>query len=115
MSNCLSDFYYFLHCFERLRTGAVYTWGSGEMGQLGYRKRTLSKLPKDREGCPYQPYPLEIEQLRHIGIREVAAGDGHTIAVSSDGSVYAWGASACGQLGLSTTRDLPTDNEGYPY
>lgn len=23
--------------------------------------------------------------------------------------------SACGQLGLSTTRDLPTDNEGYPY
>ena len=62
-----------------------------------------------------QPYPLEIEHLRDKGIYQIAGGDGHTVAVDIKGNVYSWGASACGQLGLPSMKDLPTDIEGYPY
>lgn len=41
--------------------GNLYTWGSGEMGQLGYSSEVITKMPKDREGYPFQPYPLEIK------------------------------------------------------
>ena len=53
--------------------------------------------------------------MREKGIYQIAGGDGHTVAVDIKGNVYSWGASACGQLGLSSMKDLPTDIEGYPY
>ncbi len=76
--------------------GDVYTWGSGEMGQLGYGSKVIIAMPKDREGYPFQPNPLEIDQLRNKGIYQVAGGDGHTVAVDIKGNVFSWGASACG-------------------
>ena len=85
------------------------------MGQLGYASDIIVKMPKDREGYPFQPYPLEIAWLRNKGIYQIAGGDGHTVAVDIRGNVFSWGASACGQLGLQSMRDLPTDVEGYPY
>ena len=33
--------------------GDVFTWGSGEMGQLGYSPSTVERLPKDSDGFPY--------------------------------------------------------------
>ena len=85
------------------------------MGQLGYSIKIISKLPKDREGYPYQPQPFEIDSLKQNGIFEISGGDGHTVAIDVEGKVYSWGASACGQLGLASMKDLPTDIEGYPY
>ena len=82
-----------MHNFEK---GNLYTWGSGEMGQLGYSSEVISKMPKDREGYPFQPYPLEITWLRNKSIYQIAGGDGHTVAVDIKGNVYSWGASACG-------------------
>jgi hypothetical protein len=32
------------------RIGDVFTWGSGEMGQLGYSQAMMGKMPKDRDG-----------------------------------------------------------------
>jgi hypothetical protein len=62
-NNCKNDFDYFLrlYCQHVNDKGDVYTWGSGEMGQLGYSSRTIQVMPKDREGYPFQPNPLEIE------------------------------------------------------
>ncbi len=37
------------------------------------------------------------------------------MALDIYGRVYSWGASACGQLGISSIKDLPTDLEGFPY
>ncbi|CDW71651.1 e3 ubiquitin-protein ligase herc2 [Stylonychia lemnae] len=100
-NNCKNDFDFYLkhYCWYQNEKGDVYTWGSGEMGQLGYNGKVISMMPKDREGYPFQ----------------VAGGDGHTVAVDIKGNVYSWGASACGQLGLASMKDLPTDVEGYPY
>jgi alpha-tubulin suppressor-like RCC1 family protein len=54
-NNCKNDFdYYFnnYHKFQEER-GSVYTWGSGEMGQLGYSNKIISLMPKDKEGYPF--------------------------------------------------------------
>ena len=40
---------------------------------------------------------------------------GYSVALDIYGRVYSWGASACGQLGISSIKDLPTDLEGFPY
>lgn len=95
--------------------GEVYTWGSGEMGQLGLSPAEISSLPNDNDGYPYQPYPVPVRSLSGLKIVQVAGGDGHSVAVSNSGKVYSWGASACGQLGLRDIKDMPTDSEGYPY
>lgn len=55
-NNCNNDFEFFLknyheHANEK---GNLYTWGSGEMGQLGYSSRIIQNMPKDRDGYPFQ-------------------------------------------------------------
>ena len=50
------DFEFFLqnYCKHSSEKGSLYTWGSGEMGQLGYSSRIISQMPKDRDGYPFQ-------------------------------------------------------------
>lgn len=55
------EFYFNNYCKHANEKGSLYTWGSGEMGQLGYSSRIIGQMPKDRDGYPFQPYPLEIE------------------------------------------------------
>lgn len=95
--------------------GEVHTWGSGEMGQLGLSPRQISKLGKDSDGFPFRSTPAPVKFLSAYKIIQVAGGDGHSLAVTTNGKVFAWGASACGQLGLSKIEEMPKDSEGYPY
>ena len=95
--------------------GEVYTWGSGEMGQLGLSPVEITKLGKDSDGFPFQSAPTSVKLLSAYKIIQVAGGDGHSLAVTTSGKVFAWGASACGQLGLSKIEEMPKDSEGYPY
>ena len=37
------------------------------------------------------------------------------MALSKDGSVYAWGEATFGQLGLEEIRDLPKNSDSKPY
>ena len=50
------DFEFFLqnYCRHSNEKGSLYTWGSGEMGQLGYSSRIIGQMPKDRDGYPFQ-------------------------------------------------------------
>jgi len=94
-SNEGHDFEFFEANYETKASekGCVYTWGSGEMGQLGYNIKVITKMPKDREGYPYQPQPFMIESLKDR-IFQISGGDGHTVAIDVKGKVYSWGASA---------------------
>ena len=65
--------------------------------------------------CPFSFEPLIINSLSQSQIKSISAGDGHSVCVTSEGVVYAWGASACGQLGLDDNDTMPRDSEGYPF
>lgn len=77
--------------------GLVWAWGSNEHGQLGV-------LGGDRPLPVSVSVPLEPQQR----VVDVAAGVAHSLALRSDGAVFAWGRGHLGQLGTGATADAPT-------
>lgn len=71
--------------------GTVWAWGSNSHGQLGNGDTSVASSSK----------PLAVNGL--TGIRYVAAGNTHSLAVGTDGRVWVWGDNADGALG---TGDL---------
>jgi alpha-tubulin suppressor-like RCC1 family protein len=61
------------------------------------------------------PVPKKIESLNGLVITQLACGDSHSMALTREGHVYAWGEATVGQLGLDDTRDLPKNTEGKSY
>ena len=78
-------------------TGQVYAWGSNLLGQLGNGSTTGSDVP------------VPIDTPDGVTFSAIAAGGDHSLALSSTGVVYAWGANYAGQLGNGTTTssDVP--------
>jgi hypothetical protein len=77
-------------------SGSVYTWGDNSFGQLGDGTTTNSSTPV----CISD---IETSPLKGKVITAVAAGSRHSMAVDSNGKVYAWGYNYYGQLGDGTT------------
>jgi len=65
----------------------VYAWGAGGSGQLGLGKRSSF------------PSPQLVWGLMRKGVRQIAAGEAHSLALTYNGQVYSWGSSKLGQLG----------------
>jgi len=93
--------------------GKLFSWGGGGCGQLGHPDTQL--MPKDEDGCPYQPKPKLISALKNMQVKQIACGKAHTVAVLENGHLYSWGAGACGQLGHPDTSSFPSDEDGYPF
>ncbi len=72
-------------------------------------------MPKDEDGCAYQPKPKLITALKNFKVNEIACGKAHSVAVLANGAFYSWGAGACGQLGHPDTSSFPSDEDGYPF
>jgi len=70
--------------------GTVWAWGANLSGQLG-----------DGTTSPHQYFPVQVQNLNNI--ISIAAGQGHSVALKSDGTVWTWGGNPCGQLGDGTT------------
>jgi alpha-tubulin suppressor-like RCC1 family protein len=74
--------------------GTVVAWGLNSSGQLG-DGTVVQKL-----------YPVTAKLANGsalTGITQIACGATHTLALKSDGTVWAWGANASGQIGDGTT------------
>jgi len=75
-------------------------WGYNTDGELGNNSTTQSKVP----------VPVTMSGvLAGRTILSIAAGDYHSLALCSDGTVAAWGSNSYGQLGIgsSTTSKVP--------
>jgi alpha-tubulin suppressor-like RCC1 family protein len=78
--------------------GTVWSWGDGQSGALG-----------DGDDESYSTVPVQVSGLEHLQITAIAAGIVTGYALTSDGSVWAWGAGNVGQLGNGgTTNSLAT-------
>jgi alpha-tubulin suppressor-like RCC1 family protein len=81
------------HSLTLRADGTVWAWGGNAAGQLGNGTTTASSTP------------LQVTRLpaARRGANTVAAGGSHSLAVRADGTVWAWGSNANGQLGNGTT------------
>ena len=75
---------------------AVYGFGANEAGQLGTGK------PADADS------PRPVEAPAGVTFGAVAAGGEHSVALGSNGKVYAWGSGTFGQLGDGGNASSPT-------
>ncbi|KAB0400187.1 hypothetical protein E2I00_001994, partial [Balaenoptera physalus] len=80
-----------------VNTGEVYVWGYNGNGQLGLGS------------SGNQPTPCRVAALQGIRVQRVACGYAHTLVLTDEGQVYAWGANSYGQLGTGNKS-----NQSYP-
>ncbi|KAM9733740.1 RCC1 and BTB domain-containing protein 2 isoform 1-T1 [Menidia menidia] len=81
-----------------LDNGEIYGWGYNCNGQLGLGNNGN------------QQTPCRIAALQGVNIVQVACGYAHTLALTDEGFVYAWGANSYGQLGTGnkSNQAVPT-------
>ncbi|MFZ5948284.1 MAG: T9SS type A sorting domain-containing protein [Stygiobacter sp.] len=96
------------HSVALASDGTIFTWGNNDYGQLGDGNKTTIKN-----------LPIEVNQTGSLSgktVIQVAAGSNHTLALTSDGLVYAWGNNDSGQLGDGTntlsTNAVPVSTLG---
>ncbi len=80
--------------------GNAYAWGNNTYGQLGDGTTTQRSVPvivKEPERTTYPDLPSDFTYV------QVSAGAFHSVALGSDGYVYAWGRNNYGQLGNNTS------------
>lgn len=86
------------HTVALRSNGTVCVWGWNKYGQLG---NTINNGVNTAN-----PIPMQIESLE--GVIQISAGQCHTVALMNDGTIYAWGYNAYGQLG--NINNIGTDN-----
>jgi alpha-tubulin suppressor-like RCC1 family protein len=88
------------HTVALSEAGHVFTWGWGDLGQLGHNDESNQRAPR------------QVEPGRFDGesVVFVAAGGYHTVAVTAGGRLYTWGYGCYGQLGHGDTGNslVPT-------
>lgn len=87
------DAYY--HTLAVRADGTVWAWGSNEDGQLGFTP-------------DYNDHTTPVQVAGLTNIKAVAAGEYHSLALGSDGTVWSWGDNSNGQLGNRYYTDVPT-------
>jgi alpha-tubulin suppressor-like RCC1 family protein len=82
----------FYHSLALNNNGSAFAWGNNANGQLGNGTLTNSNLPIAVIG-------------QTEAIKAIAGGGEHSLALLSDGTVWAWGYNAFGQLGNGTNNN----------
>ena len=88
--------------------GTVFGWGYNGFGQLGTGKALLSDTTVPA------PVIVDFGITPLNNIQQIAAGGGHSLALSSDGTkVYAWGDNSYGQLGSDPLSSPPPSTGNF--
>ncbi len=85
------------HALALTSDGKVYAWGENVEGQLGNSSATS-----------YFTSPVAVDMTGVLSgktVVAVAAGFQHSLALTSDGGLYAWGSNFKGELGNNSTAD----------
>ena len=98
------------HSFAISTTGKVYAWGLNQFGQCGI----------DRQGSVGEDgavisSPSIVESLGGYDVVSITGGEHHSLALTSDGQLLAWGRMDCNQLGIpesSPPEGVVVDSRG---
>ncbi|RHY29915.1 hypothetical protein DYB32_006055 [Aphanomyces invadans] len=102
------------HSMALTADGAVYSWGSGEFGQLGHGDLVNNELYQHQfdqhtgRSYPVIDLPLRLDKslFDDVKIKQIACGYYFSVALAEDGCVYTWGEGSDGQLGLGLSDDF---------
>ncbi|WVR00158.1 hypothetical protein IAU59_007300 [Kwoniella sp. CBS 9459] len=91
-------------------TGQVYAAGSSENGQLGNGKTGERLVKAGKLTFDLEVPPRLVQGLNDKKIIQIASGNQHSLALSEEGFVYAWGYAGYSRLGLQdqVNRLVPT-------
>lgn len=85
-----------VHTLAMGSDGTLYAWGGNEYGQLG------------DGSAAFRTPPVRVSLPAGVSALDIAASGDHSLALASDGTLYAWGGNAVGQLGDGSTSDRTT-------
>jgi len=86
------------HVIARTKSVSLYSWGDNSCGQLGDGTNINRNRPK------------KICSFSHLNIIHVCCGAYHSLALTLDGDIFAWGYNRIGQIGNSQNKN----NEWLP-
>jgi alpha-tubulin suppressor-like RCC1 family protein len=87
----------FYHSLALKSDGTLWAWGRNNYGQLGTGTTTDSNTP------------VKVSEVSGLsGVQAIDGGFYHSLALKSDGTLWAWGYNKYSQLGAGTTTDSST-------
>ena len=86
------------HACALMYDGTVWCWGANDQGQVG------DGSPKPAAMTAVQVITADGTSLNDV--IQISAGENHTCALKSDGTVWCWGSNSHGELGTNTTGDF---------
>jgi regulator of chromosome condensation len=95
------------HSFAVNTEGTVYSWGLNQFGQCG-----VGQGGEDGESITT---PTVVEGLKGHNVVWIGGGEHHSLALTKEGNLFAWGRMDINQLGLSSIPEtaLPKDHPRY--
>ncbi|CAG8542011.1 19015_t:CDS:2, partial [Gigaspora rosea] len=89
------------HSFAVAEKGTVYAWGMNNYGQCGIETRD-----------EFITQPIKVDFFKDKPkVRQIAAGEHHSLVLLEDGSIYSFGRADYGQLGIGDALDRYEDDE----
>ncbi|TFK48358.1 RCC1/BLIP-II [Heliocybe sulcata] len=89
-------------------SGKVYSFGSGEKGQLGNGRTGEHIVTGNKTAYDVESEPILVRGLEGKNIVEIACGQQHSIALDDTGLVFVWGFNGYCRLGLGHQKDILT-------
>lgn len=94
--------------------GTTHTWGTREVGQTGQGGYSAVVAPYTKFDSVPTPLSALATSPPSFQAVAIAAGYNHTLAVRSNGTLFAWGDNSYGQLGADTNAVCPVGADLIP-
>ncbi|EIW75324.1 RCC1 BLIP-II [Coniophora puteana RWD-64-598 SS2] len=86
--------------------GRVFTFGSGEKGQLGNGRTGEHIVTGNKTAFDIEVDPIPVKGLNDKVITDIACGQQHAVAIDEKNVVYVWGYNGYCRLGLGNQQDV---------
>jgi alpha-tubulin suppressor-like RCC1 family protein len=90
--------------------GELYSWGGNGFGQLGVGT-ILDVLTPTRVGTDFDWESISAGGGHNDVGNDLPANGGHSLAIKTDGTLWAWGSNSYGQLGTGITEDATSPTQ----